>query len=215
MKRFFSGLLYCCVFASFLAGCSRNVVRSESAEQLLPAGIIECHILIDPSSDPSPEVGKRFAEIAKDFQVRGDEATPVGYRWLKVSAMVGPITANRLVLANWQNDKYVLASTAPESCLDARTKWRILDFTYEQTKPNGAMVVLKLDGSGSKQMAHLTRANISRKIGMSIFDEVCNIATIMSEVGESIAITGHPDHLKPLYEKLKEMSVSPRNVSKE
>ena len=203
-RSYLNETLFCCLLVVCLVGCKRDIPVPPSSGRILPSGIIECHVLANRSLDTSYD----FDKIADAFRTKGAESSPDGFRWLEVAIEIEHIVPMDMVLARRQDRLFVLASTAPESSLDARTEWQVVDFRYEQTHPRGSTLVFELDGSGADHMTRLSQANLKRRVGMSVFGKVHSVATIMEELGGVFSIHGAPEAIAPLHKVLEEACAS-------
>ena len=207
-RSYLNDILCCCLLVVCLPGCKRDIPVPPSAGRILPSGIIEFHVLANRSLDISHD----FDRIADAFKTEGSESSPDGLRWLEVAVAeateIEHLVPRDMVLAHQQDRLFVLASTAPESSLDARAEWQVVDFRYEQTHPRGSTLVFELDGSGAEQMTRLTQANLKRRVAVSVFGKVHSVATIMEEVGGFVSIHGAPEDIAPLHQRLEEACAS-------
>jgi hypothetical protein len=176
------------------AGCAQRIAADRERQQALRDDLA-FYLVADYEHD----AGQIFEEYIAAFESSGD--SPDGYKWLLWTPDPSG-TAAAVVTAQRDGDTYVLVSTDPQDCLDKQTEWSVRDVRLERRdSPNSSSLTITLDKRGAERMRSLTSRNIGRWMALCFSGEVHSVATIMSELGSALQVSGHPDHIEKIYAK--------------
>lgn len=197
-------------FALLSSGCiaaSAGVCGCKRSSGTIPAGTLELRILASRSQDTPND----FDAMVREFADKGPEdSSHPDYAWYEIEDGVNAHADPDLVTAEWQQHRYVLASTAEDRVLDRRTIWQVEQFELVRDESRGGtMLVFELDEAGGAQLEALTKTHLQRTIGMFVLDKLVSNATIMDVISERVAVTGQPVSMTELHRKLVQVAQAP------
>jgi preprotein translocase subunit SecD len=174
------------------AGCSQRIAADRQRQQAL-RNDLAFYLVADYEHDAEQPLDEYIAA----FAAGGD--APDGYKWL-VWTPDTTSTATEVVTAQRDGDTYVLVLADPQDCLDKQTQWSVRDIQIDRRdSPRSRALTITLDKRGDELMRSLTRRNVRRRMAVCFSGEVQSIATIMSEIGGTLQVSGDPDHIEKIY----------------